>query len=54
MEEQVIINKQEGQNSFEFGKASKRFKLYYKDQEDLNDQLKKLKDSNLVNEEDLK
>lgn len=43
MEEQLIINRNEKPNSYEFGKASNRWKLYFNDAEEL----KKLMD-NLV------
>ena len=47
MEEQVIINKTEKPNSYEFGKAGNRFKVYFNTAEDLNDQIKRLKELKL-------
>ena len=38
-EAQVIINKTEKANSYEFGKAGNRFKLYFEDAEDLKAQI---------------
>lgn len=54
MEEQIITNKTEKPNSFEVGKIGKRFKIYYKDIEDLNNQLKQLVEAGLIAEDDFK
>lgn len=43
MESQTIINKTEKPNSFEFGKAGSRFKLYFDTAEDLNKQIADLR-----------
>jgi hypothetical protein len=51
MEEQIIINKTEKANSFEVGSAGKRFKLYFDTAEDLENQIKQLKDKGLFKEE---
>ncbi len=40
--EQVIINKTYRANSYEFGKAGNRFKLYFEDAEDLKTQIDNL------------
>jgi hypothetical protein len=42
MEEQIIINKTEKPNSYEFGKAGNRFKLYFDTAEDLKQQMNNL------------
>jgi len=42
--EQVIINKTERPNSYEFGKAGARVKLYFENAEDLALQIKALAD----------
>lgn len=52
MEEQIIINKNEKPSSFEFGKAGNRFKLYFDTAEDLENQIKELKDKGLYKEEE--
>ena len=54
MEEQVVINKTEKPNSFEVGKPGNRFKLYFKDTSDLQNQLKELVEAGLAIEEDFK
>lgn len=46
----VIINKSEKPNSYEFGKAGQRFKLYFDDVEDLDKQMKSLKALGLIEE----
>jgi hypothetical protein len=51
MEEQVIINKNYRANSFEVGSAGKRFKLYFEDAVDLENQIKQLKEKGLYKEE---
>jgi len=43
MEEQIVINKTERPNSYEFGKPTNRFKLYFETAEDLNKLLEGLK-----------
>ena len=52
MEEQIIINKTEKPNSYEFGKAGNRFKLYFNTAEDLRDQIERLKELKLYIEEE--
>ena len=52
MEEQIIKNITEKPNSFEFGKAGNRFKLYFDTAEDLNNQIKELKKLGLYKEEE--
>jgi hypothetical protein len=47
MEETKIINKTEKPNSYEFGKAGNRFKLYFEDAEDLKKQIKALEESKI-------
>jgi hypothetical protein len=42
MEEQIVINKTERPNSYEFGKAGNRFKLYFDTAEDLKQQIDNL------------
>jgi len=54
MEEQVVVNKTERPNSYEFGKAGNRHKVYYNDADDLNALLKRLVDAGLAQEEDFK
>ena len=54
MEEQVVMNKTERPSSYEFGKAGNRFKIYFKDVADLNNQLKGLVEAGLAIEEDFK
>jgi len=39
---QVVINRTERPCSFEFGKAGNRFKLYFEDVTDLDNQIKEL------------
>jgi len=51
MEEQVVINKTEKPNSYEFGKAGNRFKLYFNDAIDLQLLIKSLKDTGVYKEE---
>ena len=48
MEPQIIINKTEKPNSFETGKAGSRFKLYFDTAEDLETQINKLIEKNLL------
>ncbi len=43
----VILNKTEKPNSYEFGKAGNRFKLYFDTVENLNSQLKELESTGL-------
>lgn len=43
-ETSVQIVKRERQNSYEFGRAGNRFKVYFEDKADLDAQLKELKD----------
>jgi len=51
MEEQVIINKTEKANSYEFGKAGNRFKLYFENGDDLKNQIDVLIRLGLYSEE---
>ena len=51
MEEQIVINKTENPNSYEFGKAGNRFKLYFQEAEDLKKKIDNLKELNLYIEE---
>jgi len=53
MEEQVIINKTYRASSFETGSPGKRFKLYFEDAQDLENQINALKEKKLF-EDDLK
>ena len=48
---EVVINKTEKPNSFETGKSGNRFKLYFEDAEDLDNQIKQLKEKGLYKEE---
>ncbi|MGQ4876857.1 MAG: hypothetical protein ACP6IY_22555 [Promethearchaeia archaeon] len=48
---EIIINKTEKPNSYEFGKAGNRFKLYFEDIKDLENQIKQLKEKGLYKEE---
>jgi hypothetical protein len=41
---QMVITKQERPNSYEFGKAGNRFKLYFEDAKDLVKKIKELKE----------
>ena len=52
MEEQIIKNITEKANSFEVGKSGNRFKLYFEDAKDLQNQINKLKDLGLYKEEE--
>ena len=51
---ELIINKTERANSYEFGKAGNRHKVYYEDAEDLKIKLKGLVEAGLAKEEDFK
>lgn len=51
MEEQIIINKTFRANSYEFGKAGNRFKLYFEDATDLTQQITNLIQQGLYSEE---
>ena len=51
MEEQIIINKTYRANSYEFGKAGNRFKLYFEDAQDLKTQIDNLIQQGLYSEE---
>lgn len=51
MEEQVILNKTFRANSYEFGKAGNRFKLYFEDAQDLKTQIDNLIQQGLYSEE---
>ena len=50
-EPQIIINKTEKANSYEFGKAGNRFKLYFETAEDLKQQINNLIQQGLYSEE---
>jgi hypothetical protein len=52
MEEQTIINKTEKPNSYEFGKAGRRFKVYFEDTGELNRIINGLIDAGYVALED--
>lgn len=52
MNEQIIINKTEKPNSYEFGKAGNRFKLYFDDGDDLLKQINNLKKLGLYKDEE--
>ena len=54
MEEQIVKNITEKPNSFEVGKAGRRFKIYFADQADLTAQLKGYVDAGMLSEEDFK
>lgn len=47
----ITINRTERPNSYEFGKAGNRFKLYFEDAEDLDKQMKALKKLGLIEPE---
>lgn len=47
----TIINKTEKPNSYEFGKAGNRFKLYFNDAVDLNTQMNSLRALGILFEE---
>ena len=51
MEEQVVINKTEKPNSYEFGKAGNRFKLYFNTVKALKAQLDELETTGLYTKE---
>ena len=48
---QFIISRSEKPNSYEFGKAGNRFKLYFDTPEDLQAQIQKLRELNIYIEE---
>ena len=53
MEEiQRVIHENKKGNSYEFGKAGNRFKIYYSDIEDLKKQIKELRDAGLIENEE--
>jgi len=52
MEEQIVMNKTEKPNSYEFGKAGNRFKVYFDTPDDLQAQIEKLKELGLYTEEE--
>jgi len=54
MEETIVKNVTEKPNSFEVGKAGRRFKLYFADKADLMAQLKGFVDEGILSEEDFK
>ena len=47
MEKQEIVNKTERANSYEFGKAGSRFKLYFETPEELKQRINNLIDLGL-------
>lgn len=52
MEEQIVKNITEKACSYEFGKAGNRFKLYFEDAKDLQNQINELKKLGLYKEEE--
>lgn len=46
-----VLNKTEKPNSYEFGKAGNRFKLYFENAEDLQKQITKLKERGIYSED---
>ena len=52
MEEQIVRTINDRPNSYEFGKAGNRFKLYFNDAADLQKQIKELKDTGLYKEDE--
>jgi len=52
MEKNEVINKTEKPNSYEFGKAGNRFKLYFDEVDDLKSQIIQLKLAGLYNDEE--
>lgn len=54
MEETIVKNVTEKPNSYEFGKAGSRFKVYFSDSADLKAQLNKLIEDGFLKEEDFK
>lgn len=54
MEEQIIINKNYRANSYEFGKAGNRFKLYFEDAQDLKTQIDNLIQQGIYSEDTTK
>ena len=48
---ELMINKTSKPSSYEFGKAGNRFKLYFDDAKDLNEQINELKNLGLYKEE---
>ena len=51
MEQNVTISKTERPNSYEFGKAGNRFKIYFEDAFDLEKQLNALRQLGLFEDE---
>lgn len=51
MDEQIIVNKTEKANSFEYGKPSERHKIYYDTPEDLQNHIDKLKKLGFIKDE---
>jgi len=51
MDEQIIINKVEKPNSYEFGKVGDRFKIYFGEVEELEKIIKELKEKGILKEE---
>lgn len=49
---QLVLNKTEKPNSYEVGKAGRRFKIYFDDQADLMAQLKEKMAAGMLTEED--
>jgi len=46
-----VVNETKKPNSLEIGKAGSRFKLYFEDAEDLDNQIKQLKEKGLYQDE---
>ncbi len=49
-----VISENPRANSYEFGKAGNRFKIYFSDAQDLQIKLKELVDARFASEEDFK
>ena len=50
MESYTIVSRTERANSYEFGKAGNRFKIYFEDAEDLKKQIDAIKELGLTDE----
>ena len=49
---ETVLNKTEKPNSYEFGKAGNRFKIYFENAQDLHDQIEELKAMGVYEEEE--
>ena len=49
----VVLNKTDKPNSYEFGKAGNRFKIYFNEVDELKARIKELEDAGLTHQEDL-